>query len=106
MPAPIRFLPQYDNLLLGHANRTRIIPAAIATLPWPVVWVGSILVDGMAGGIWRMADTGPSSAMLVQPLVALTPAQRSEVEHEAAQLVAFLRPKAAERTVTLADSIA
>ena len=56
-PAPVRFLPQYDNLLLGHADRTRVISDEVRALPWPTLWVGSILVDGMAAGTWRVADT-------------------------------------------------
>ncbi len=68
--------------------------------------MGSILVDGMAGGIWRVDDAGSAATIVVEPKVTLTPAQRVEVESEAASLVAFLRPNAAGHGVHFVDSIA
>jgi len=71
-----------------------------------LVWMGSILVDGMAGGIWRVDDAGLTATIVVEPRVTLTPAQRVEVESEAASLVAFLRPNAAGHGVRFVDSTA
>lgn len=105
VPAPVRFLPQYDNLTLGHADRTRIIPEAVAGLPWPTLWVGSFLADGMASGTWRIEDTKATSVILIAPAVPLSGAQRIEVEDEAARLVAFLRPAASTREVRFVASI-
>ncbi len=93
-PAPIRFLPQYDNLLLGHADRSRAIPDEVRALSLPVLWVGSVLVDGMVAGTWRVEDTGSTSTIQVASRVALTAFQQVEAESEAAGLVAFLRPRA------------
>ena len=53
-PAPIRFLPQYDNVLLGHADRSRIIPDAVRGVTWPVVWVGEF--PGRRAGQWNVAS--------------------------------------------------
>ena len=55
-PAPPRFLPEYDNVLLGHADRSRIIPPgrAIPLLPGNGATMGTILLDGMFGGTWRV----------------------------------------------------
>ncbi|HEX2222550.1 MAG TPA: winged helix DNA-binding domain-containing protein, partial [Candidatus Limnocylindria bacterium] len=53
MPAPTRFLPEYDNVLLSHADRSRILPdSALGRLTG---WVGSFLVDGFVAGQWRIA---------------------------------------------------
>jgi hypothetical protein len=58
VPAPVRLLPQYDNLLLSHKDRSRFIPAAVE--PMNALWmeqrgfVGSVLVDGMVAGLWRI----------------------------------------------------
>ena len=71
-PAPIRFLPQYDNVLLGHADRSRIIPEAVRGVTWPVVWVGPFLVDGLVSGTWRVEGTGVSSRIELSPFGPLT----------------------------------
>ena len=92
-PAPIRFLPQYDNLLLGHADRTRVIPDEVRALSLPVLWVGSVLVDGMVAGTWRVGDTDGTSTIVVEIRDPMTTGQRAEAHGEAAVLVAFLRPK-------------
>jgi len=49
-PAPVRLLPVWDNLLLSHADRSRVIPEGRARdlIGRPVV-----LVDGVAAGGWR-----------------------------------------------------
>lgn len=57
-PAPVRFLPEYDNVLLSHADRSRFArPGARARLapPGGLGW-GTVLVDGVVSAIWRLAD--------------------------------------------------
>ena len=46
-PAPVRFLPEYDNAVLGFADRSRITPPAEGERPY---WKGAVLVDGFADG--------------------------------------------------------
>ena len=55
MPAPVRFLPQYDNLLLSHADRTRFSGGADFSHIWlgTTGFLGTVLVDGMVVGMWR-----------------------------------------------------
>src|SRR5215211_137772 len=48
-PVPPRFLPEYDNALLSHRDRTRIIADAHREL---VFAKGALLVDGFARGAW------------------------------------------------------
>jgi hypothetical protein len=102
VPAPVRFLGEYDNVLLGHADRSRIIPA---DFPWremlaPGRWVSNLLVDGMLRGTWWIERDGRRSATLrVRPFGALSPAERDEVAAEAKRMVEFSEPEAAERKV-------
>jgi len=82
-PAPVRFLPEFDNSLLSHADRTRII----ATEHKRHVFTnnglirGTVLVDGFVSATWKL---GPD-ALTVTPLRALP----DDVEAEAHRLAAF-----------------
>jgi hypothetical protein len=52
--APPRFLGEYDNALLGHRDRTRIVPDGAFTAHGR--FVGSLLVDGFLAATWKLED--------------------------------------------------
>jgi hypothetical protein len=59
-PAPVRFLPEYDNVLLSHGDRSRFSSASDRALlgpVWSVGW-GSVLHDGVVRAIWRTEADG------------------------------------------------
>jgi hypothetical protein len=93
-PAPVRFLPEYDNIALSHADRSRIIaPEAFGRLTG---FVGTFLVDGFVAGQWRLDRTKAGAAMVLQPFVALDRAQRRDLVAEAHRLLEFLAPDAVD----------
>lgn len=94
-PAPIRFLPDFDNLLLGHANRERILPAAYrqAVLLPPGRVLPTILVDGFVAGTWTIRRRRRRSQLLMMPFSTLSPEQRDELVAEGQQLLAFVVPE-------------
>lgn len=49
-PVPPRFLPEYDNLLLSHSDRSRFFDGDIV----PKGWVGNLLIDGRFAGGWKI----------------------------------------------------
>jgi hypothetical protein len=92
VPAPPRFLPEYDNLLLSHKDRTRVIPG---TRPVPLppgngAAAGTFLIDGMWQGTWQIRG----QALRIQPFTKLRRADRDALLAEAAQLLAFAVPQA------------
>lgn len=96
VPAPIRFLPQYDNIFLSHDDRSRILIEQM-TVP-DLIWRGGVMVDGFIAGAWRIRREKRQATMTVE-LVAATPAQRLEIEEEATRLFAFLAHDAETRDV-------
>ena len=53
-PAPFRFLPEYDNVLLGFADRRRFVPDEYRTRVFVTeLTVGSFLIDGLVAGAWH-----------------------------------------------------
>lgn len=101
-PAPVRYLPEYDNALLSHADRGRFLSdddrRALSAGPTAR---GSLLVDGRCVGTWRLDEDrkAGSAAVEVYVLRRLAAADRDEVEAEGARLVGFLAPKAASTDV-------
>jgi hypothetical protein len=86
-PVPVRFLPRFDNLVLSHADRTRVIADEHRREVIDGGWVeATFLVDGFVAGTWR-ADDGN---VTVEPFAKLTRAVRREVDEERQRLEAFL----------------
>ncbi|MFF9622839.1 winged helix DNA-binding domain-containing protein [Streptomyces griseosporeus] len=90
-PAPPRFLPEFDNLLLSHADRTRVIPPE----HWGRSWQGNVaystlLVDGFLAGLWALRD----DALVIEEFGTLGAAQRADVVAEAERVLGVLHPGA------------
>jgi hypothetical protein len=99
-PAPPRFLPEYDNVALSHADRARIIAAEAFGRVSP--YVGTFLIDGFVSGQWRLVRDDGGATIALEPFVRLSGDQSDELVAEAARLAAFLAPDATSQ-VALAD---
>lgn len=103
-PAPVRFLYDYDNLLLSHADRSRFrspIPLADAFSGIaPQRAPGAILVDGVVRGAW-IVDRERSRTTLAVRTAGLTQAELDEVAAEGEALLGFLAADAAGREVAI-----
>jgi hypothetical protein len=90
-PAPPRFLPEYDNVLLGHADRSRITAGAADRWPTDDLHWSPLLVDGFVAGVWRLTQNRGSATLVVQPFDPLP--DPTAVEEEATRLLDFLAPR-------------
>lgn len=114
VPAPTRMLPVYDNVLLGHADRSRFAahdprvagragkrraekPSKL--FAGPDANYGSALVDGRIRALWKTDRSRDAATMKVQPLERLSDAQTSALEQEAHRLLTFVEPDAGSRDV-------
>jgi hypothetical protein len=90
VPAPPRFLPAYDNLLLSHKDRTRVNPGnrPIPLPPGNGATIGTFLLDGTWQGTWKIRGR----ALRIQPFTRLPRADRDALLAEATHLSAFLAP--------------
>ena len=87
-PAPVRFLPKWDNVLLAFADRTRVLPEqyrkTVIRMNGDVAQ--TFLVDGFVAGIWRVED----GRVALEPFAPLSHSARRELQEEARRLEAFL----------------
>jgi len=88
VPAPVRFLPKWDNVLLAFADRTRIMPEAyrkrIIRANGDVA--PTFLVDGMVAGVWSV----DKKRVVLEPFGKLSRAARAALQEEAARLFDFV----------------
>jgi hypothetical protein len=97
-PAPVRFLPEYDNIALSHDDRTRVMDRKLTE---PIWMRGSILVDGFVRGTWRMDTKRGESMLKIGLFDSLTRSDRADVAAEAELLADFLVPDARMRDVRI-----
>jgi hypothetical protein len=102
--APVRFLPDFDNVALSHADRTRLVDDHVrkrlmrpnGLLP------GTVLVDGRVEAHWSIGRSAGAATLTVVPFRALTPAEAAEVEDEGRALLAFAAAEADAHDVVVA----
>lgn len=90
-PAPVRFLPEYDNILLGHQDRTRVMDREHTTPLFPGNGgrLGSVLLDGRFAGGWRIVTIRDRASLEIDVLVEPSASDRLELAEEGARLLAF-----------------
>ena len=99
--APVRFLPVYDNVVLGHADRSRFF-AANTPIPDNAGLgrdVGTILVDGFVRGLWKLERAKPTATLRIQLLDGCPQDAERDVAAEGERLLAFLADNAETREV-------
>ncbi len=103
VPAPVRFLPEYDTLVLSHADRTRVLPEEYRKLVIrpPSLVRATFLVDGFVAGEWRVEREPGRARLVASPYGPLTECAREELRTEAERLVAFVADDAERREVCL-----
>jgi hypothetical protein len=103
--APARFLPEFDNVLLSHADRRRILPdGTLSMLSLGNGLSPAFLVDGYVAGSWRLERATRSVTLRVSAFEPLPAAARRELEAEGERLLRFAAPDADRRAVAFAVS--
>lgn len=106
-PAPVRFLPEYDNVLLGHADRSRFgaderVTALFGERP---IGLGAVLIDGRVQGTWHVERAGGrhdrEATLRVRTAERLGRPDYEAVTEESERLLGFLAPEATSREVRI-----
>jgi hypothetical protein len=92
--APVRLVAEFDNLVLSHADRTRVVSAENLKRFYTIngIFPGSVLIDGFVAGLWRLArnkSTATLTIELFRPQTDLDP-----VVDEAERMLGFCAPDA------------
>jgi hypothetical protein len=102
--APVRFLPDYDNLLLAYVDRTRIVAddhrKRLATKNLQVL--PTFLVDGVVAGSWKIERARASAVLALTAFETLPAKSRAELTAEGKALLRFAEPDAKTAEVRFA----
>jgi hypothetical protein len=101
--APPRFLGDYDNVALGHRDRSRIVSEDVRKRAAYNPFESAFLVDGYVRGTWRLKRDKKAATLTVRPLTPLTAQERSELSDEAERLFAFLADNAPSSDIRFVD---
>lgn len=101
VPAPARFLPEFDNLVLAHADRSRVVPdehrRRLVTQNLRVR--ATFLWDGLVRGTWAVTSSRRAAALTLTPFAPLPAVAVDQLGGEGQVLLGFLAPGAADRDV-------
>lgn len=95
-PAPPRFLPEFDNLLLSYDKRARVVADAYRSrvyLPGLRV-AATFLVDGFVRGVWKVEAKKGAASLLLEPFAALSKQETADLTAEGERLLRFVAPEA------------
>lgn len=95
VPAPVRLLYDFDNLLLSHADRSRFLTDERRRWMLSVTQrfsYGSLLVDGFVAGVWRLERARATAAVVIRLAEKLASQHQEQVAEEASSLLALWAP--------------
>jgi hypothetical protein len=95
VPAPVRFVPEYDNLIatradarfVAKADRPRVFLSALRI-------AATVLVDGFVAATWKIERTKTTAKMTIEPFAPFGARTRKEVAAEGDELLRFAEPDA------------
>jgi hypothetical protein len=103
VPAPVRLIPEYDNVIttraderfVAKADRPRVFLSALRI-------AATVLVDGFAAGIWKLEATKKAATLTIEPFKPFAARVKKEVEAEAESLLRFAESEARTHEVRIA----
>jgi hypothetical protein len=101
--APPRLIGEFDDLILSHADRRRVVPEdhrrRLATRNG--MQPATVLVDGEVSGVWRITREGPAAVVAVEAWGPVPRRARAGLEAEGERLLALVAPEVDDRDVRI-----
>jgi hypothetical protein len=100
VPAPVRLVPDYDNLITTRADERFVAKGHRPRVFLPGLRIAAtVLVDGFVAGTWRTDRKRDVATLTVEPFAPLAPRARREAAAEAEALLRFTEPEARSHEV-------
>jgi hypothetical protein len=104
-PAPVRFLYDFDNLLLSHADRSRVVTDAYREQNFDVHGPAPrlVLLDGFTAATWTLDIQRGTATLVIRPFAKPSREHADALAAEGAALAAFAAPEADVHDVRFAS---
>ncbi len=104
-PAPVRLVAEFDNLVLSHQDRSRVISDEHRKRLFTRngIFPGTVLVAGFAAGIWRLSQSADTATVLVELFGPVADTDRENIIREAKRMLTFAAPAAQSPDIRFAD---
>jgi hypothetical protein len=99
--APVRFLPEYDSVILAHADRSRLIDDAHrkVLITKNLIVPATFLVEGRVAGTWKIERKNATVTLRLAPFTTMSKRARAAIEEEGQSLLHFVEPDAATKDI-------
>jgi len=99
--APIRFLPEFDNVLLAYKDRSRIIDPKYRARVYPNNGMiqPTVLVEGFVEGKWKVTTAGQKATLQIEAFRRFTKQEKTGIEAEGEKLLKFIAGKTKARDI-------
>jgi hypothetical protein len=93
---PVRFLPEFDNLLLSYTDKARFVPEAYRPrlTSRNLLLPATFMVDGLIAGMWTVESKRQAATLTLAPFAAVLKSARAALEEEGERLARFIEPGA------------
>ncbi|WP_282937384.1 winged helix DNA-binding domain-containing protein [Paenibacillus sp. RC67] len=100
---PVRYLAEFDNMLLSYKDRSRIIAEEYRGQVFTINGIikATILIDGFVQGLWRIERQGSAATLIIEPFQPLLPPIRDELLEEGYKLLMFAAADADIRDIQI-----
>jgi hypothetical protein len=100
VPAPVRLVPDYDNLITTRADERFVAKGHRPRVFLPGLRIAAtVLVDGFVAGTWRTDRKRDVATLTIEPFAPFPARVRRDVSEEAEALLRFTEPEARSREV-------
>jgi hypothetical protein len=105
-PAPVKYVAEYDNILLSHSDRRRIMSddARLRMASANGVVPGTVLVDGFVDALWKITRDRHRAVLTVTPLRPLSKRHRATVVAEGRRLLSVTDAPVPSREVVVTSA--
>ncbi|MET0235520.1 MAG: winged helix DNA-binding domain-containing protein [Kibdelosporangium sp.] len=106
-PAPPRFLYDFDNLLLSHQDRSRVVTESYRSQKFDAdgIMPKILLLDGFTAAHWTVAKTKKEAVLTVHPFRKLLKKEIAGLTEEGADLLRFHAPDSASHDIRVAEQV-
>ncbi|WP_329423656.1 winged helix DNA-binding domain-containing protein [Streptosporangium sp. NBC_01495] len=107
-PAPVRYLSEFDNMLLSFAQRTRTriteeeYRGRVFTINGIIK--ATVLVDGFVRGMWKVTEKRGEAILEVELFAPVSEGERADLEVEGARMLDFVAPTATSRDIRFLEA--